>query len=58
VLKKQDGKYLQKYIRTETGLSRLKTHRVIARFAERGMVTLEKVGNTNEVRLVDWLKKK
>jgi len=58
VLKKHDGKYLQKYIRTETGLSRLKTHRVIARFAERGMVTLEKVGNTNEVRLMDWLKKK
>jgi uncharacterized membrane protein len=51
-----DGKYLQKYVRKETGLSRLKTHRVLARLAERGIVTLEKTGNTNEVRIADWLK--
>lgn len=56
VLKKRDGKYLQKYIRHEAGLSRLKTHRVLARFAERGMVTLQKTGNTNEVTLAEWLK--
>ena len=55
-LKKHNGKYLQKYIRHETGLSRLKTHRVIARFAERGIVTLEKSGNTNEVTLAEWLR--
>ena len=55
VLKNHDGKYLQKYIRHEAKLSRLKTHRVLARFAERGIVTLQKTGNTNEVTLADWL---
>lgn len=58
VLKAHDGKYLQKYIRSETGLSRLKTHRIIARLAERGVVSLEKVGNTNQVYLADWLQPK
>lgn len=57
VLSSHDGKYLQKYIRNETGLSRLQTHRVVARLAERGIVTLEKTGNTNQVLLADWLKK-
>lgn len=56
VLKQHDGKYLQKYIRHEAKLSRLKTHRVLARFAERGIVTLQKTGNTNEVTLAEWLK--
>ena len=55
VLFSHDGKYLQKYIRTETGLSRLKTHRIVARLAERGIVTLEKSGNTNEISLSSWL---
>jgi uncharacterized membrane protein len=58
VLKAHDGKYLQKYIRSETGLSRLKTHRIVARLAERGVVSLEKVGNTNQVYLADWLQSK
>ena len=31
VLNMHEGKYLQKYIRNETGLSRLQTHRIIAR---------------------------
>lgn len=56
VLKNHDGTYLQKYIRHEAGLSRLKTHRILARFAERGMVTLQKTGNTNQVTLAEWLK--
>ena len=55
VLVSHDGKYLQKYIRAETGLSRLKIHRIVARLAERGVVTLEKLGNTNEVHLSSWL---
>ncbi len=55
-LKSHGGKYLQKYIRSETGLSRLQTHRIVARLAERGMVSLEKTGNTNAVALADWLK--
>ncbi len=37
VLNKHKGKYLQKYIRNETGLSRLQTHRIIARLADRGL---------------------
>jgi uncharacterized membrane protein len=56
VLTAHDGKYLQKYIRKEAGLSRLKTHRIVARLAERGIVTLERSGNTNEVLLASWLK--
>lgn len=56
VLKKHDGKYLQKYIRHEAELSRLKTHRILARFSERGIVTLQKSGNTNEVTLAEWIK--
>ncbi len=55
VLKNHDGKYLQKYIRNEAKLSRLKTHRILARFAERGIVTLKKTGNTNEVTIAEWL---
>lgn len=57
VLVAHDGKYLQKYVRNETGLSRLQTHRIVARLAERGIVILEKTGNTNQVLLADWLKK-
>jgi hypothetical protein len=57
VLMSHEGKYLQKYIRKEAGLSRLKTHRVLSRLAERGIVTLKKTGNTNQVNIADWLKK-
>ena len=56
VLKVNNGKYLQKNIRYETGLSRLKIHRILSRFAERGIVSLQKSGNTNEVILAEWLK--
>ncbi|MGF3521883.1 MAG: helix-turn-helix transcriptional regulator [Candidatus Bathyarchaeia archaeon] len=56
VLRSHGGKYLQKYIRSETGFSRLQTHRILARLAERGVVLLEKTGNTNMVLLADWLK--
>jgi uncharacterized membrane protein len=55
VLNTHKGEYLQKYIRSEAGLSRLQTHRVVARLAERGIVTLEKTGNTNTVMLANWL---
>jgi len=57
VLAAHDGKYLQKYISKESGLSKLRTHRIIARFVERGVVTASRSGNTNEVSLADWLKK-
>jgi predicted transcriptional regulator len=55
VLNSHQGKYLQKYIRNETGLSRLQTHRIIARLADRGIVSLEKIGNTNQIYLANWL---
>ena len=57
VLTAHDGKYLQKYIRSEVGLSRLQTHRIVARLAERDIVRLEKTGNTNTVMLSNWLKR-
>jgi uncharacterized membrane protein len=57
VLVTHNGKYLQKYIRKEAGLSRLKTHRILVRLADRGTVTLKKTGNTNEVQLSEWLNK-
>ena len=57
VLTSHNGQYLQKYIRTETGLSRLKIHRIVTRLAERGIITLEQSGNTNKVYLSSWLAK-
>ena len=56
VLVAHNGKYLQKYVVKESGLTRLKTHRIVARFAERGIVTVKPVGNTNEVSISDWVK--
>jgi uncharacterized membrane protein len=56
VLVSHQGKYLQKYVVKESGLSRLKTHRIIARFAKRGIVTVKEFGNTNEIAVSDWVK--
>ena len=55
VLIKHKGKYLQKYVSKEAELNRLKTHRIIARFAQRGIVSVKEFGNTNEVLLADWV---
>jgi uncharacterized membrane protein len=55
VLINHKGKYLQKYVAKEAELSRLKTHRIVARFAQRGIVTIKEFGNTNEVLLSDWV---
>jgi uncharacterized membrane protein len=54
VLDGHGGTYLQKYITQEAGLSRLKTHRVVASLSERGIVLVQPKGNTNEVTLVEW----
>lgn len=54
-LSSHGGKFLQKHISKETNLSRLKTHRIIAGFVQRGIVTVRPYGNTNEVSLSDWL---
>lgn len=56
VLVAHKGVYLQKFIVKESGLSKLRTHRIISRFVERGIVTAVRSGNTNEIRLADWLK--
>ena len=56
VLISHQGKYLQKYVVKEAGISRLQTHRVVARFAKRGIVTVNEFGNTNEIMLSDWVK--
>ncbi len=55
VLRVHKGTYLQKYIGKEAGLNRLQTHRIIARFAQRGIVTAKPFGNTNEISLSDWI---
>jgi uncharacterized membrane protein len=55
ILRAHQGKYLQKYIGKEAGLNRLQTHRILARFAQRGIVTAQQVGNTNEISLSDWV---
>jgi uncharacterized membrane protein len=56
VLKNSGGVCLQKDITYKTGLSKLKTHRIIARLAERGIVQVRKVGKTNEITVPAWLK--
>ena len=56
VLNAHGGAYLQKYISKESGLSRLKTHRVVAALSERGIVSVEKQGNTNMITLSKWFK--
>lgn len=55
VLASHNGRYLQKFIVKDSGLSKLKTHRILSRFSERGIVVAEKSGNTNEVSLAPWL---
>ena len=54
VLDVHGGTYLQKYVTKESGLSRLKTHRIVAALSERGIIVVEKYENTNRVSLVKW----
>jgi uncharacterized membrane protein len=56
ILDAHGGSYLQKYITKESGQSRLKTHRIVAALSERGIVTVEKHQNTNQVSLVKWFR--
>lgn len=51
----EGGAMLQKDIRWKTGFSRVKTHRILYRLAERGLVSAEKYYNTNRITLADWL---
>jgi len=54
VIRLHGGSYVQKFITPEAGLSRLRTHRVVASLAERGIVEVAKRGNSNEVTLAKW----
>jgi uncharacterized membrane protein len=54
----EGGTMLQKDIRWKTGLSRVKTHRILFRLSKRGIVSAEKYYNTNKIDLADWLRKK
>ncbi len=55
-LRTSGGICLQRDITLKTGLTKLKTHRIVARLAERGIVVVRKQGKTNEISLADWLK--
>ena len=57
ILVAEEGTMLQKDIRWKTGLSRVKTHRILFRLAKRGIVSAEKYYNTNKITLADWLMK-
>ncbi len=49
------GVMLQKDLRWELGMNRVKIHRILERLEERNIIVRRSVGNTNEVRLADWL---
>jgi hypothetical protein len=53
----EDGSLLQKDIKWKAGLSRVKTHRVLARLVARRLVRAEKYYNTKRVILADWVVK-
>ena len=55
VLRGSGGVCRQRDIVFKTGLSKLKVHRIIARFAERGAIQVKKMGKTNEVTVPSWL---
>ena len=58
ILVAEGGIMLQKDIRWKTGLSRVKTHRILFRLAKRGIISAEKHYNTNRITLADWLTNK
>ena len=58
ILVAEGGTMLQKDIRWKTGLSRVKTHRILFRLAKRGIVSAERHYNTNRITLADWLTNK
>lgn len=51
----KENAMLQKDIRWKTGMSRVKTHRVLARLAARGIIRAEKHYNTNKISLTEWI---
>ena len=49
------GSMLQKDISYNLEISRVKTHRILVKLINRGIVTAEKQFNTNIIKLADWL---
>lgn len=56
VLRQRGGVCLQKDIVYQTRFSKVKTHRIIVRLAERGVIVVKKSGKTNEIRVPGWLR--
>ena len=56
LLVKAGGKMLQRNIARQTGFSRVKTHRILYRLSNRGVVVAKKYYNTYEITLADWLR--
>ncbi len=55
---RNSGSFLtQKEICNTTGFSKVKTHRIVSRLASRRVVTVEKAGKVNRVRLAEWVTK-
>jgi uncharacterized membrane protein len=57
VLRQSGGVCLQKDIVYQTRFSKVKTHRIIARLAERDVVLVKKSGKTNEISVPAWLRR-
>jgi hypothetical protein len=54
-LTRSGGTEFQRDLQRVTGFSKVKTHRVIARLAERRLVEVTPSGKTNRIRIPSWL---
>ena len=52
---KEGGTAMQKDVKWMTGLSKVKTHRVVSRLASRGVITVSKENRRNRLSLAPWL---
>jgi len=52
---KEGGTAMQKDVKWMTGLSKVKTHRVVARLSSRGVITVSKEDRRNRLSLAPWL---
>jgi len=53
----EGGTAMQKDVRWATKLSKVQAHRVVARLASRGVISVRKEGNRNTLSLASWLNK-
>ena len=54
---KLSPKVYQFEISKETGLSRMKIHRIVTRLSERGIINVEKIGKNSQISLSNWMNK-